>query len=153
MNARVLGASLLAVVVLASAAAQADVAPPNSSQCGGKKAGDTCKTDDGKQGTCVESTCSRLDYSKQPPGTTSYACMLCNAEGAGASSGGTSSGGSGTSGTSGTSGGSSATGGPPAPAKSGCAAAPVAQDGASTLVLAALGVALLVTRRRRGEGR
>ncbi len=153
MNARLpLGASLLVAVVLASAAAQADVPPPNSSQCGGKKAGDTCKTDDGKQGTCIESTCSRLDYSKQPPGTTSYACMLCNAEGAGASSGGTSSGGSGTSGTSGTSGGSSATGGPPAPAKSGCSAAPVSHDG-TTFALAALGVALLATRRRRGEGR
>jgi len=59
---------------------RADVPPPNSAQCNGKSAGDSCTTDDSKAGACVSSTCSKLDYSDgTPPGTKTYPCLLCNA--------------------------------------------------------------------------
>jgi len=73
--------SLVALGALTLApAVRADVAPPNSSQCATKSAGDACTTDDGKSGTCVKSTCSKLDYSDgTPPFPRSYDCLLCNA--------------------------------------------------------------------------
>jgi hypothetical protein len=75
----ILLASLLAVLVWPRPL-RADVPPPNSAQCNGKNAGDTCTTDDGKSGACASSTCSKLDYSDgTPPGTKTYPCLLCNA--------------------------------------------------------------------------
>ena len=59
-------------------AARADVAPPNLGGCQDKKAGDACKTDDGKDGYCKTSTCSRNDYSQgTPPRSVDYECLLC----------------------------------------------------------------------------
>jgi hypothetical protein len=72
-------ASLLVLLVLPRTL-RADVPPPNSAQCTGKNAGDTCTTDDSKAGACQSSTCSKLDYSDgTPPGTKTYPCLLCTA--------------------------------------------------------------------------
>jgi hypothetical protein len=78
---------VLAAGLTFASAARADLAPPNSSQCQTKKAGDACTTDDSKSGSCVASKCSKLDYSDgTPPSTVQYDCLLCVA-GGGADSG------------------------------------------------------------------
>lgn len=61
--------ALLATVTVA----RADIPPPNSAQCGGKKTGDACTLDEGGDGHCVETTCSRA----RPDGNSEYACTLC----------------------------------------------------------------------------
>ena len=143
-------------IAFAPRLAHADSPPPNIAGCSGKKAGDGCKTDVGAPGKCAEQTCSRIDYSKRPPGSATYPCILC-VESKGSSSGSTSSGSTSsgtlapvTSGTSGTSGGSSATGGPGA-GKSGCATAPARSSDRDALPLG-IGLALagLALVRRRG---
>jgi hypothetical protein len=69
---------VLAVTVLLSSAALADIPPANSSQCQGAKAGSTCTTDDGARGTCVTQWVSRLDYSDGvPPKTRQVEMLLC----------------------------------------------------------------------------
>jgi hypothetical protein len=73
-------------LALAPGAARADVPPPNSSGCTSKKAGDSCTRDDGAQGTCATSTCSRINYDcdggKSPCGSVSYECVTCGPVGA-----------------------------------------------------------------------
>ena len=69
--------TLLATLLLATPARADEGPPPSMFACGGKKAGDACSTDEGP-GTCVNSTCSRLDYSKgTPPGVVSSDCLKC----------------------------------------------------------------------------
>lgn len=69
--------TLLATLLLATPARADEGPPPSMFACGGKKAGDSCSTDDGV-GTCVNSSCSRLDYSKgTPPGVVSHDCLKC----------------------------------------------------------------------------
>lgn len=69
--------TLLATLLLATAA-RADEAPsPSMFVCEGKKVGDACTSESGP-GTCVQSTCSRLDYSRgTPPTTVSRDCLQC----------------------------------------------------------------------------
>jgi hypothetical protein len=70
---------LLFTAVLAVASSSwADVAPPNLSDCRGREAGASCKTDNGEEGTCRPDTCSRNDYSNGvPPTSVEYECLLC----------------------------------------------------------------------------
>ncbi len=43
-----------------------------------KAAGDACQKDDGSNGTCTTSMCTKLDYSDgSPPGTIEYECLIC----------------------------------------------------------------------------
>ena len=75
-------ATLLAMMLalLVPALASADIPPPNTESCGSQEAGASCKTDDGKAGACVKSTCSRNDYSNGvPPTTENYECLICEA--------------------------------------------------------------------------
>ncbi|MBK8215246.1 MAG: hypothetical protein IPK71_16020 [Myxococcales bacterium] len=85
-------------LALSPSDARADVPPPNSSGCTTKKAGDGCTRDDGAQGTCATSTCSRINYDcdggKTPCGQVSYDCLTCGAGGA-SGDGGAADGGSG----------------------------------------------------------
>jgi hypothetical protein len=81
-------AALLATLSLAAPFALADVAPPGLTECQGKKAGDACSVS-GSSGTCIATTCSRLDYanwdrdaSSSPP-VVQYACTLCGTGDAG----------------------------------------------------------------------
>lgn len=72
-------------LALSPSDARADVPPPNSSGCTTKKAGEACTRDDGAQGTCATSTCSRINYDcdggKSPCGSVSYDCVLCGPAG------------------------------------------------------------------------
>lgn len=120
MLARVAAFSLAAALV--APLARADVPPPNSSQCGTKKAGEACTTDDGKSGACKVSTCSRLDYSQTPPGSASYECTLCDETTKPAF---------------------------PGPEKSGCAASP--SRASSGLAAVGFALALGLVARRRGR--
>ena len=122
MNVRFAVPAAALLVVAGASLARADEAPPNVSPCGAKKAGDACTTDDRKDGACAPQTCTRLDYSKRPPGTASYPCLTCVA-GAKATSG--------------------------APAKIGCSAAPVSEPRATPLVGLALLLCATVARRLR----
>lgn len=85
-------------LALSPSDARADVPPPNSSGCTTKKAGEACTRDDGAQGTCATSTCSRINYDcdggKSPCGSVSYDCLTCGAGGA-SGDGGAADGGSG----------------------------------------------------------
>jgi hypothetical protein len=73
MNRLVVGCAL----VLASAA-WADIPPSDTSGCRDKTQGATCKRDDGAEGSCAKSTCSRNDYSNGPPPTSvAYECLKC----------------------------------------------------------------------------
>lgn len=72
---------ILFAAMLAGAPARADVAPPETSPCVGKAAGDACVY--GGAGTCQNQTCSKSGYynwdrdaSSSPP-ITSYACVKC----------------------------------------------------------------------------
>jgi hypothetical protein len=81
--------SVLTSLALA-APAFADLPPPNSEGCDGKKAGDACKNDAAKDATCADKKCTVLDYSDgSPPGTKEVDCLLCEGPAAaGSSSGG-----------------------------------------------------------------
>jgi hypothetical protein len=75
----------LAIVSCLAGAAHADVVPPETSACTGKQAGDSCSVfgSDSGAGTCLDATCTRLDYSRWDrdasggPPSTSYACLKC----------------------------------------------------------------------------
>ena len=73
----IVAVGLWPVVVLA------DVAPPNTSGCQGKTAGDACKDDQGADGVCEADTCSRFDYAnwdedtQSRPPTKTYDCLKC----------------------------------------------------------------------------
>lgn len=74
------GAIFVSLVV--ASPALADVPPPDSSGCLMKAAGDPCQKDNGSNGTCTTSTCTKLDYSDgSPPGTIEYECLLCTGSG------------------------------------------------------------------------
>ena len=69
---------LMAVVMLTAGAVWADVPPSDTQGCLQKARGDACQTDASKAGACQAQTCSRLDYSDgSPPGTITYACLVC----------------------------------------------------------------------------
>lgn len=71
---------LVGLLALFAGAAWADIPPADTSGCGGKTAGESCKKDDGSEGSCVKSTCSRNDYSNGPPPTSvQYECLKCGA--------------------------------------------------------------------------
>ena len=71
-----MGAWLVAMSV--SHGARADAIPPDQDACTGKTAGAACE-DGGKTGTCVDATCTRLDYSRgTPPRSVDYACVKCD---------------------------------------------------------------------------
>jgi len=64
--------------LLAPLMASADVPPSGASECRGRKAGDRCTTESGREGQCKALRCSGLDYSRgTPPGTREYDCLLC----------------------------------------------------------------------------
>ena len=73
---------MLTLSLMVAGAARADVIPPDMEPCTGKAAGTTC-TFLSHPGTCVSSTCSKLDYANwdrdaaSGPPTRSYACILC----------------------------------------------------------------------------
>lgn len=126
----ILFAFTVLVPMALAAPAWADVPPPNAEGCDMKSAGDACKTDDDKDGTCVEDTCSKLDYSDgSPPGTITYACVLCNGPASSSSSS--------------SSGGAAAEGGT-------CSFGRGASSGAACALALAAG-ALFLTRRRRSQ--
>jgi len=62
---------------------RADLPPPEDVQvCSTSKVGDACEAE-GKSGTCVTQSCSRLDYSGGvPPKSVSYDCLRCDPSGA-----------------------------------------------------------------------
>jgi hypothetical protein len=71
---------LVGLLALFAGVAWADIPPSDTSGCGGKTAGESCKKDDGSEGSCVKSTCSRNDYSNGPPPTSvQYECLKCGA--------------------------------------------------------------------------
>ena len=60
--------------------AQADVISMGEDACGPLKAGDCCEIHEGAVravGECIKQTCSRLDYSTNPPGSKEYDCLIC----------------------------------------------------------------------------
>jgi MYXO-CTERM domain-containing protein len=78
MTRTVLASTLSLGLLLSSSAARADLAPPNSTECDGKNAGDACTDDTMAVGACAEMTCSELDYSHgSPPSTKQVPCLLC----------------------------------------------------------------------------
>ena len=90
-----LGVAAVGVAVsLSAASAFADAIPPDVSACNGKAAGDGCtmQTPSTVNGTCQNSTCTKLDYSHLDdagvPTSTSYACLQCQTSDGGTSSGG-----------------------------------------------------------------
>lgn len=78
MLVRLLAASILVACMAFGGPARADEAPPPSYySCSGKAVGAVCEADEGP-GTCVASTCSRLDYSQgTPPRTIQSDCLKC----------------------------------------------------------------------------
>lgn len=55
----------------------ADIILPDRAACQDKKADESCKVD-GKDGICMTTTCSRLDYSQgTPPRSVAYECLVC----------------------------------------------------------------------------
>lgn len=87
--------SIVALVTMSCVAseASADVIPPAESSCQGRAAGDAC-TLDGMGGSCVASTCSRLDYAgwdrdaMPSPPSVEYDCLVCEARAGGGGGGG-----------------------------------------------------------------
>lgn len=69
--------------LLFAGAARADLPPPEDVEvCSTSKVGDACEAE-GKSGTCVTHSCSRLDYSGGvPPQSVSYDCLRCDTSGA-----------------------------------------------------------------------
>ena len=69
---------LAAAASLLACLAWADIPPRNTETCRSAKAGDNCKTDGQKAGTCVKQMCSRNDYSDgPPPKQVVYGCLVC----------------------------------------------------------------------------
>lgn len=69
---------LVLLVAVLSGAAWADIPPADSIGCRDKIAGVACKRDDGTEGTCGNTRCSKRDYSNGPPGTmVQYDCLKC----------------------------------------------------------------------------
>ncbi len=67
--------------MLLTAPAFADIVPEEVAQCRGKTAGAGCTTPDGLEGTCVEITIGRPDYSQGVPPTYRNIKMLsCEAK-------------------------------------------------------------------------
>ena len=63
---------------LLACVAWADIPPRNTSSCREAPVGAACKTDDGQNGTCVTSTCSRKKYEKgQPLKHVEVECLRC----------------------------------------------------------------------------
>lgn len=62
-----------AFLVLAPVHALADIPPPDSEGCFDLVPGDACKTDDDKDGECVQETCTR----STPNGQQTYDCLIC----------------------------------------------------------------------------
>jgi hypothetical protein len=75
-------AILVAAVPLLGFPARADVAPPETEPCLSKQAGDAC-TYNNASGTCLDQTCSKIDYANWdrdaswPPPSMTYACVEC----------------------------------------------------------------------------
>ena len=69
--------TLTLLALLLAAPAFADEPPTDASGCNGRKAGDSCKTDAGADGACEARKCSRIDYSKSPPGSREVDCLIC----------------------------------------------------------------------------
>ncbi len=73
-------AAILFAVLVVPAGAGADMVPMDVAACEGASEGDPCRSSldtEGKDGTCQKATCSRLDYSDEPPKTVSYECLKC----------------------------------------------------------------------------
>jgi hypothetical protein len=69
---------LLLTALALSSIARADIAPPDLAQCADEQAGAKCTTDSGRDGTCQQLKCSRLDYSNGvPPDSVEYDCLQC----------------------------------------------------------------------------
>ncbi len=69
------------LILCFSLLAFADIPPSDTQTCRSAKAGDSCRTDEGKSGACTEQTCSRLDYSNgTPPTSVSEPCLVCDAD-------------------------------------------------------------------------
>lgn len=67
----------LCALVLAPTPARADVVAPAEAACRDAEVGEPCALGD-EGGACVESSCSRLDYSAgTPPRTASFPCRIC----------------------------------------------------------------------------
>lgn len=95
----ILTIALTALTLPFAGAALADIPPPNTQGCANRKASDACKNDNGNDGTCTASKCSKLDYSKgTPPSTVEYDCLVCTSSGGGTSGGCSMSAGTGASG-------------------------------------------------------
>jgi hypothetical protein len=76
-----LAASLVGLALVSWAGlAQADIPPPNVSQCRDKAVNDPCVDDSEAAGTCQTSTCSRLSYDASGGhGLTTTPCLRCAA--------------------------------------------------------------------------
>jgi hypothetical protein len=132
----ILALSLASSLVLVSAAARADIPPPNSSDCSSKKAGDACTDDDHKAGTCTNATRTRPNLGMRLDGggyaTVEIPYLQCTPS-VGAPS-------------------SSSSGGAPGAApekKSGCATSPSSPIDAALVLCGVLGA--LTMRRRKSR--
>lgn len=76
MYSRVTMKTLWLAAVLVAFPAFADIIPVDVATCRGKAAGTTCVTEDGLQGTCVETSVTRPDYSAGVPPTYKQVTML-----------------------------------------------------------------------------
>jgi MYXO-CTERM domain-containing protein len=87
---RLLALSALSLALLGGwRLARADVAPPDSTECTNKAAGDACTDDAMKVGACQSQTCTGLSYGGDAgPTSTSYPCLICVAGAAPLSSNG-----------------------------------------------------------------
>ena len=77
---RTLLAAIAVLVVSAPSLASADVIPPEETACQGSKVkGDACTLATGGKGTCQDSTCTHLDYSRDAstPGSITSPCLKC----------------------------------------------------------------------------
>ncbi len=83
---RTVFAASFATATLLSSLALADSISPDEGACSGRPAGAACKIDV-KNGTCVNATCSRLDYANWDrdatagPPSKQEPCVLCNTDG------------------------------------------------------------------------
>ncbi len=75
---------VVVAALLTTSMVLADVPPPDTQGCLGKKSGDACKNDNGGTSACAESNCSRLamlaDGGRE---TQNFACLLCNGKSGG----------------------------------------------------------------------
>jgi hypothetical protein len=78
-------AATFAAATLLTSFAFADAIAPDEGACSGKTAGAACKIDV-KNGTCVNATCTRLDYANWDrdatagPPSKQEPCVLCNTD-------------------------------------------------------------------------